>query len=91
MLSDCEELRGSYSRRSTSPSHTVGQRFGLGPLVQPARTSMVMSKINKVLVVMKKYHDSAVFYKCVGISLGGPSECEENVGQLPSLSLISPE
>ena len=52
---------------------------------------MVMSKINKVLVVMKKYHDSAVFYECVGISLGGPSECEENVGQLPSLSLISPE
>ena len=49
---------------------------------------MVMSKINKVLVVMKKYHDSGVFYKCVGISLGGLSECEENVGQLPSLSLI---
>jgi hypothetical protein len=39
---------------------------------------MVMSKINKVLVVMKKYHDSGVFYKCVGISLGGPSECEES-------------
>ena len=52
---------------------------------------MVMSKINKVLVVMKKYHDSGVFYKCVGISLGGLSECEENVGQFPSLSLISPE
>ena len=49
---------------------------------------MVMSKINKVLVVMKKYHDSGVFYKCVGISLGGLSECEENVGQLPSILLL---
>jgi hypothetical protein len=48
---------------------------------------MVMSKINKVLVVMKKYHDSGVFYKCVGISLGGPSECEELSGILLGVSL----
>ena len=87
MLPDCEELVGASHRRSTSPSHTVGQRFGLGPLVQPARTSMVMSKINKVLFVMKKHHDSGVFYKCVGISLGGPSECEELSGILLGVSL----